>query len=91
MVNSGRRLSPGGVRDSWPKPVGDAAKSKPLSPHAASTVVVQDSRKRTIFDAFVLVLGFRNPALACSNTVIHNYIAIVMLDGRLVCGHSAAP
>ena len=61
-----------------------------LPPHAAA-VAEHDSRKRTIFDAFVLVLGFRNPALACSNTVIHNYIAIVMLDGRLVCGHSAAP
>ena len=68
-----------------------AAASAELPPHAAPAVAERDSRKRTIFDAFDLVLGFKNPALSCSNKVIQNYTALVISDGRPTRGHRAAP
>ena len=89
MLNSGRRLSPGGVRDSWPKPVGDAAKSKPLSPHAASTVVVQDSRKRTIFDALFFFSGPKKSRYTC--TVKIDQAPIVTITRTALVSRCIAP
>ena len=68
-----------------------AAGSAELPPHAAPAIAERDSRKRTIFDAFVLFLGCENPALSCSNKVIQNYTAVEISDGRLTRGHRAVP
>jgi hypothetical protein len=84
MLNSGRRLSPGGDRDSWPTPVGDAVKSKPLSPHAASTDVVQDSRKRTIFDALFFFSGPKKSRYTCTVKIDQAPIVITITRTALV-------